>query len=598
MLSVAWTGFAPRWEWCLVPDLDEQLRSYFDAIADEIVSETDSSWGLGASDERDVVLALDEAKLAVTLDDLIHRGANNGLADPSDEQRGDRSSVDVLWEDVERPTPRERGRWSGVAIAVAAAILVVVGVVIVADGNGGEVRTDPASVPGAIDPLVSSPDAADPVAVPSVTVPPAVAEDVFADVDGTTGGCEIPQGWAQVCDAESFDEGVMYAVTAGGPGLVAVGSEDLAYYERDAFPEQWYGAGAVADAVVWTSPEGLIWSRVLQDEAVFGGDGSQQMFSVTAGGPGLVAVGRDGPAVDGEGHAAVWTSPDGLTWTRVPHDEAVFGGPGEQRMVSVTVGGPGLVAVGFDGAVGSADVDAVVWTSPDGFTWTRVPHDEKVFGGDSRQMMLSVTAGGPGLVVVGTDGHPYDDRDEPDRRIYDSAADAAVWTSPDGLNWTRVPHDGAVFGGPGEQRMISVTVGGPGVVAVGSVSGSFPNPWKPTDAAVWTSPDGLTWSRVPHDATVFGASGDGGDDVEMEQMLSVTAGGPGLVAVGFDSNDQCGWNAAVWTSPDGLTWSRVPDERGCGSYDRMLSVTVGPSGLVAVGEEHGDPDLAAAVWNG
>jgi hypothetical protein len=84
----------------------------------------------------------------------------------------------------------------------------------------------------------------------------------------------------------------------------------------------------------------------------------------------------------------------------------------------------------------------------------------------------------------------------------------------------------------------------------------------------------------------------------MEQMLSVTAGGPGLVAVGLDGNEECGWNSSVWTSPDGLTWSQVPDERGCGTYDRMLSVTVGPSGLVAVGEEHADPDLAAAVWNG
>jgi streptogramin lyase len=56
MLSVAWTGFAPRWEWCLVPDLDEQLRSYFDAIADEIVAETDSSWVLATSDEHNAVV--------------------------------------------------------------------------------------------------------------------------------------------------------------------------------------------------------------------------------------------------------------------------------------------------------------------------------------------------------------------------------------------------------------------------------------------------------------------------------------------------------------------------------------------------------------
>ena len=65
-------------------------------------------------------------------------------------------------------------------------------------------------------------------------------------------------------------------------------------------------------------------SEVPEDMPVFRGG---KMSSVTVGGPGLVAVGRDGPAVGGEGHAAVWISPDGLIWSRVPHDEAVFGCP-------------------------------------------------------------------------------------------------------------------------------------------------------------------------------------------------------------------------------------------------------------------------------
>ena len=49
-----------------------------------------------------------------------------------------------------------------------------------------------------------------------------------------------------------------------------------------------------------------------------------------------------------EQDAAVWTSEDGMTWDRVPHDEDVFGGPGAQEMDTITVGGPGLVAVGSD----------------------------------------------------------------------------------------------------------------------------------------------------------------------------------------------------------------------------------------------------------
>jgi hypothetical protein len=214
-------------------------------------------------------------------------------------------------------------------------------------------------------------------------------------------------------------------------------------------------------------------------------------------------------------------------------------------------------------------------------------------------MMLSVTTGGPGLVAVGTDGYSYRGDDHQLTEIPDElAADAAVWTSPDGFTWSRVPHDETIFGGLGEQRMESVTAGGPGLVAVGSVSGALVG-YYAFDAAVWTSPDGFTWSRVPHNEDVFATSGgERWAGAHQEQMLSVTAGGSGLVAVGFDSVDDCGWDSAVWTSPDGFTWSRVPDERDCnvqGPYDRMFSVTVGPSGLVAVGEEHYPG--AAAVWN-
>jgi hypothetical protein len=72
-----------------------------------------------------------------------------------------------------------------------------------------------------------------------------------------------------------------------------------------------------------------------------------------------VAVGSDGD-LHGPGFrdspaeilaAAVWTSVDGLSWSRVPHDEALFGGATLQTMESVAAGGPGVVAVG--GSLGS-----------------------------------------------------------------------------------------------------------------------------------------------------------------------------------------------------------------------------------------------------
>jgi hypothetical protein len=363
-------------------------------------------------------------------------------------------------------------------------------------------------------------------------------------------------------------DGAMLSVTAGGPGFVAVGF-------------------AGSDAAAWTSPDGTTWSRIPQDERVFGVQLIQRMNSVTAGGPGLVAVGSEGafgPA--GLGTAAVWTSVDGVTWSRVAHDEAVFGGEGPLEMVSVTAGGSGLVAVG------SAGSDAAVWTSPDGITWSRVPHDEAVFGGEGSSTMRGVTAGGPGLVAVGSAGST--DRD------------AAVWTSPDGITWSRVPHDEAAFGGAGTQRMNSVAAAGPGFVAVGfDESDPDPFPWGyATDAAVWTSPDGLLWSRVAHsdavfDATVaFGLAGGA-------EMTSVTVGGPGLVAVG-----EAGSSAAVWTSPDGITWSpiflaerlfQLGDEWAI-TVTRMSSVSAGGPAVVAVGSSlnltpgTGSEEATAAVW--
>ena len=81
------------------------------------------------------------------------------------------------------------------------------------------------------------------------------------------------------------------------------------------------------------------------------------MWSVTQGGPGLVAVGWDG--LGGDFDAAVWTSPDGVAWTRVPDDETVFGGAGNQMALGVIVRGPGLVVVGRDDLAG--DRDAAVW---------------------------------------------------------------------------------------------------------------------------------------------------------------------------------------------------------------------------------------------
>ena len=63
-------------------------------------------------------------------------------------------------------------------------------------------------------------------------------------------------------------------------------------------------------------------------------------------------------------------------------------------MIGVTAGGPGIVAVGVDDSDGDGAPDGAVWTSVDGFAWSRVSRDEAVSGEGS--FFFDVTAGGPG----------------------------------------------------------------------------------------------------------------------------------------------------------------------------------------------------------
>jgi hypothetical protein len=156
----------------------------------------------------------------------------------------------------------------------------------------------------------------------------------------------------------------------------------------------WYSGERISN-----SPSLSVWSQLSEDASVFGGPGNQIMNDVVLGGPGHVAVGSDGLA--GGEDAAVWTSSDRTGWSRVP-DQAVFGGKGAQVMMAVSTGPSGLVAVGYDAA--RDDDDAAVWTSSDGITWSRVPRDQAIFGGAGDQIMNDVTQAGPGLVAVGSSG--------------------------------------------------------------------------------------------------------------------------------------------------------------------------------------------------
>lgn len=329
-------------------------------------------------------------------------------------------------------------------------------------------------------------------------------------------------------------------------------------------------------SVAEKSLDSVHWSRVPHDQAAFGGAGRNAMMTSVAAGPdGLVAVGSAWNSDKDQYIASAWTSDDGSSWERVPHDDAVFGSPTDgSNMWSVTTGGPGFVAVGGDHLGTGKGSVAAVWTSTDGTEWQRVPHRD-VFGRqEDDATMRAVTAGGSGLVAV---GH--------------TKRSAAVWTSKDGRKWTRAEHRDSAFEPPGHATMQTVTPGGSGLIA-----GGFEElPGYGQVAALWTSKDGNTWTRVHHDDTKFGKiSGN-------TEVRSVAARGRNIVAVGHAEGTSTA-HAVVWTSKDGKAWKRLPhNEAVLGNrehYTTMIDISATRQGFLAVGAgtDHAQGNVHASIW--
>jgi class 3 adenylate cyclase len=339
---------------------------------------------------------------------------------------------------------------------------------------------------------------------------------------------------------------------AGGLGIVAVGQDS---------------SRGRLDAAAWASRDGIAWSRAAPE--ALHQPGGQAMTAATGGGPGIVAVGWTGS--EGELDAAVWTSRDGSSWRRVPGLDRL-GGDGDQVMNRVAAGGPGLIAVGYEEAAG--DRDGAIWTSADGLTWDRVESAETILGGVGNQEVRALATSDDRLVAVG-----YDD--------VRGSRDAAAWSSQGGRRWHRVPHVAGVFGGPGEQLMNAVIAHGPSFVAVG-----WDTVHTSRDATAWTSADGTEWERVPQDEVELGGRG-------IQLMYGIESAGSGLVAVGRDTSGG-GSDAAVWFSEDGVTWTRSPGDEATLGGDRaqeMRWVASFGNRLVGAGwDKKGGLGEDAVVW--
>ena len=204
-------------------------------------------------------------------------------------------------------------------------------------------------------------------------------------------------------------------VVATGSGWLAVGREDPAC--------QLNCGGTPVRGLAWTSPDGLSWTRVT-GQAAFEGGGIE---AVTATDTGFVAVGL------AEGHAAIWTSPDGLVWSRVA-DNPVFAPPSGASADSlveangVAAGHGAIVAVGmaFGAGPGGAPV-VTAWHSVDGQSWMAASVESATGG-----QVFSVAATVGRFLATGPSG--------------EGSCLGGIWTSGDGAAWVCEATDPAFAG--------------------------------------------------------------------------------------------------------------------------------------------------------
>ena len=262
--------------------------------------------------------------------------------------------------------------------------------------------------------------------------------------------------------------------------------------------------------------------------------------------------------------AAVFLSDTGETWRPVPIDAGV--GPGDTSEISLLAGGPrGMVVFGGTccGAQGRA-----IWYSPDGRAWERVALEPSVFDGSE---IAAVRAGDSGFVAVGS-----------------RSGRAAIWRSDDGRTWTSV---GGAAAGLGRGAIADVAAVHGRLLAVGSQDDG-----KTYDGALWESPDGADWRRLPTDRLFRG---------ELDTVFGRLYATPnGLLLIGYEgshaervqceqSGADCGWGVEThWWSSDGRSWERLPPVRpapgeppltGPGPLEFRL-ITAGGPGLVNLGE--------------
>ncbi|MBO0693120.1 MAG: hypothetical protein J2P58_09510, partial [Acidimicrobiaceae bacterium] len=154
--------------------------------------------------------------------------------------------------------------------------------------------------------------------------------------------------------------------------------------------------------------------------------------------------------------------------------------------------------------------------------------------------------------------------------LHDGTTDAALWSSGDGINW-RLVSNASSFSGPGDQVLSSIASFGQNLVVAGGIR--LATSWMP---ASWISPTLSSWG-APSESF----SEPTGKRLDLTGSvvagLSVSPDGSTLAAVGGSPSEQ-----RLWLSKDGINWTPEPFPQSAVDDSDWTAGAVATSGTTTV----------------
>ena len=256
-------------------------------------------------------------------------------------------------------------------------------------------------------------------------------------------------------------------------------------------------------------------------------------------------------------------SPDGLRW--VAGQPLDISGLSSEVGVGAIEGPSGLLAMGGypSGTCGGPSPIAALWTSTDGLAWSRAPMPS------ASANVYMIDGDSNGFIASGT---------------LSDGTTPAVWLSGDGRSWRQIPLPGPNAGGIVVDGATTFAGGyvlsGAQRVDVGCGASEFV-------PSLWWSTDGRAWTRSQLAGAVPASN---------VQVITSRISDHALMAIAMEWNDAGLNTQLVWVTADGGTWKLVKSPSSLLGYgvltdgQRGLAISLppdnqGPPTLATVGDD-------------